>query len=145
MKLFTRRDKKFIYRSQLTQDEQAIFKYMRSVIKFDLSYTLGGANYFSGGINKRGYKLFITPVTLKNGCEEHTLLSADLMESGFYILVEEVARYNQSRLIQLAEKLDDHLEEYKTLYITRQWATLNALVLTHAGTKKEEVCTTAST
>lgn len=44
-------------------------------IKIYLLYDIGGMNYFTGRIKKRGYYLTVVPVEKGNGCESVTAFS----------------------------------------------------------------------
>lgn len=103
----------------LDENEKGLFKDKRTDLKISLSYTLGGYNYFSGGQNPRGYKLFFTPVSRGGHFESFTLLRADKFESGFYVRVEEAARYNAKRLGQLAEVFDGITDTLAELYLAK--------------------------
>ncbi len=62
----------------------------KTEIKMSTGYDLGGMNYFSGAVNRRGYYLYAQPVERSdsNGfrCESTTLFS------GFKVMLVEVSR-----------------------------------------------------
>ena len=69
-------------------------------------YTKGGANYFSGGTNPRGYYLSVRPVKKGNG-----MVSFDLF-SGCKRLLLETARYTDKqfqRAVEMAKNYEDEL------------------------------------
>ena len=89
-------------------------------LKIEVSYTLGGMNYFSGTTNKRGYKLYLKPVSRAGGVMSATLMGST-EESGFYILLEEVTRLNKKRQEhwwQVVEPLTDKIAD---LYSERRF------------------------
>ena len=89
-------------------------------LKIEVDYTLGGMNYFSGNINKRGYKLYLTPCSRATGFMQTTLMGST-EESGFYILLEEVTRLNKKRQEHwwsVVEPLTDRIAE---LYSERKF------------------------
>lgn len=50
-------------------------------------YDKGGPNYFSGGSNRRGYYVSVTPVKKENGCVSYTLFT------GVKLFISETSRY----------------------------------------------------
>ena len=95
-------------------------------LKIEVDYTLGGMNYFSGNVNKRGYKLYLTPCSRGNGFMSTTMMgSTD--ESGFYILLEEVTRFNKKRQEywwSIVEPLADRIAE---LYSEKRYQEIREL------------------
>jgi len=128
--------RRYKYYYELNDAEKALFKSGRTDLKIELTYTLGGPNYFSGGYNKRGYKLYFTPVARNEskfgGFMEESTLMGDQFESGYYVMVEEAARYNAKRLGQLAEVLDEELNDsangYAKLYLEKCTTTMQDFV-----------------
>ena len=95
-------------------------------LKIEVDYTLGGMNYFSGNINKRGYKLYLTPCSRAGGIISTTLMGST-EESGFYILLEEVTRLNKKRQEHwwsVVEPLTDRIAE---LYAERKFQEIREL------------------
>lgn len=74
----------------------------KTEIKMSTGYDLGGMNYFSGAVNRRGYYLYAQPVERSdsNGfrCESTTLFS------GFKVMLVEVSRKGK-KAEATAEKL----------------------------------------
>ena len=100
-----------------------------SQLKIEVNYTLGGMNYFSGNVNKRGYKLYLTPCDCHaDGFMSQTLLGADEHESGFYILLEEVTRMNQKRLKYWQDKIEPLADEIADLYSEKRYDDIIELV-----------------
>lgn len=95
------------------------------IIRVD--YTLGGMNYFSGEINKRGYKVFLTPANVSEGLIETTLLGGQ-DESGYYVFLEEVSRFNKNRLAYWEEKIYPLADQMAELYSQRNHAKIINLI-----------------
>ena len=75
-------------------------------LEVSVYYTKGGANYFSGGINPRGYYVSVRPVTLRDG-----MRSFDLFAGRKQFLFE-TARYTDrqfSRAVTMAADFEDEL------------------------------------
>jgi hypothetical protein len=68
----------------------------KTVIEVTLSYNMGGANYFSGMTEGRGYYLGVTPLKVGNGFKSFTAFS------GTKTLIEATKRYSDKRLGELA-------------------------------------------
>ena len=58
-------------------------------LKVEVYYDKGGANYYTGGIESRGIKLSVSPVTRKDSWESYTAFS------GFKKHLKDMARFNQ--------------------------------------------------
>ena len=96
-------------------------------LKISLQYHEGGINYFSGGYNKRGFRVSCTPVTLGGGMESYVMLG-DRRECGGYIMIEEAKRYNAGRLATLAFQYDDKVPNIAQAVIKDDVKELIALV-----------------
>ena len=86
-----------------------------SELKVRVEYAKGGINYFSGGYNKRGYRVSLKPVSRGNGIESSIMLGSG-KESGGYIFIEETNRYNARRLREIAVLLDERIPEFVKAY-----------------------------
>jgi len=114
--------RKYVYYYKLNEAEAALFKDTKTDLKISLEYTLGGYNYFSGNKNPRGYKLYFSPVACSTGTYgtmESSILLGDQFESGYYVNVETAERYNAKRLGQLAEVLDEKVNELAKFYLEK--------------------------
>ncbi len=79
-------------------------------VEIEVSYTLGGANFFHGGSNPRGIYASIRPVTLEKHpggsiLRSYTLLGS-LRQSGGRMHVLDLPRRNQRQLDRIAYILD---------------------------------------
>ncbi len=84
-------------------------------LKVRVEYSMGGINYFSGGYNKRGYRISLKPISRGNGIESSIMLGSG-KESGGYIFIEEAKRYNSKRLAEIAGLLDGKVIEFTKAY-----------------------------
>ena len=66
---------------------------IRKVIEIDISYTLGGQNYFTGRVDGRGYWLHVRPVDIGEGG-----FRSFMVFSGYKMLVQEASRYSDKGL-----------------------------------------------
>lgn len=89
-------------------------------LKIEVDYTLGGMNYFSGNVNKRGYKLYLTPCSRGNGFMQTTMMGPT-EESGFYILLEEVTRLNKKRQDYWWSVVEPLVDEIADLYAEKRF------------------------
>lgn len=75
------------------EGEDILHRPVRKVIEIDISYTLGGQNYFTGRVDPRGYFMHVRPVDLgEDGCRSFMLFS------GYKMLVKEANRYSDKGL-----------------------------------------------
>lgn len=139
----TRNNRKYVFYYKLSETEAKLFKDTRTDLKIELTYTLGGYNYFSGNQNPRGYKLYFTPVARGNGVSgmgfEESTLMGDQFDSGFYVGVETADRYNAKRLGQLAEALDANLDQLGRFYCEKANGTLLICVKNYVEDKAPAV------
>lgn len=84
-------------------------------LKISITYTLGGQNYFTGGTNPRSYKIFLKPVS-RAGYVESSILMGSGKSSGYYINIEATTKFSAKRLLQLAEKFDLRVEEFREAF-----------------------------
>jgi hypothetical protein len=68
----------------------------RQVIQTSVYYDMGGPNYFSGGQNKRGYYISVTPYRVTRHFRSTSAFS------GTKALLEEAARFSQGKLEEVA-------------------------------------------
>ena len=97
-------------------------------LKIEVTYTLGGINYFSGRTNPRGYKIYLKPISRNGGFESSIMLGGDEKESGYYISVEEANRFSAKRLLELAEKFDSLVGDLADCYETEDKNRLFSIV-----------------
>lgn len=75
-------------------------------LEVSVSYNIGGANYFSGGITPRGYYLTVKPVTKGNNMVRYTLFS------GKSHLLLETKRFTAKQFasaMEMAKSYEDEL------------------------------------
>lgn len=96
-------------------------------LEVSVGYSKGGMNYFSGGYNKRGYRLLFKPCTVANGMISCVFMSANRKEEGYYILIEEAARYKDSRLTEIANRIQPFIEKITEAYLKDDIETLKAI------------------
>lgn len=90
-------------------------------------YSKGGINYFSGCTNPRGYKLSFKPCTVSGNMTSYTMLSGNTQVEGYYVPLEDTARYNKKRLIELAAKIDPYIPDLAAAYEAEDKATIAKL------------------
>ncbi|MFA6100412.1 MAG: hypothetical protein WC750_06125 [Patescibacteria group bacterium] len=111
------RHRDFVAYRPLTEDDKAHWAERGKELthlKIRVEYSEGGQNYFSGGYNKRGFRVSVTPVTLseeRGYTSESFVMLGDRRNCGGYVMIEEAKRYNSKRLEQLAEKYDGKVED----------------------------------
>lgn len=95
-------------------------------LKIEVDYSLGGMNYFSGNINKRGYYLYLTPCTM-NGTIMTSTLMGKTEESGFKIFLEETKRKSKKRQGEIYQKLESKIEDIRDLFQIGEYKEINNL------------------
>ena len=80
-------------------------KDLGDAIEVEVYYKLGGMNYFSGGVNKRGIYLSVSPVNISNGMKSFTAFS------GIATCVEELNRKSDKQLRYWAEKIEPYVDK----------------------------------
>jgi hypothetical protein len=75
-----------------------------NAVELDVHHSKGGANYFSGGIEKAGYSLSVNPVKVENGSVSFVIGN----NLGRRFFIESAARFNAKRLDQLAAAIKPH-------------------------------------
>lgn len=73
-------------------------------IEVSVIYDKGGYNYFTGDTEKRGYKVMVQPVTVR---ERSVCVTAF---SGFKTTVKEVSRYSAKAHQSVYEAVEPHME-----------------------------------
>ena len=96
-------------------------------LKLEVTYTLGGINYFSGRTNPRGYKIYFKPVS-RNGCFESSIMLGSGKESGYYISAEDANRFSAKRLQELALKFDSLVGDLADCFETEDKQRLFSIV-----------------
>lgn len=82
----------------------------------EVFYSLGGMNYFSGGVNRRGVYLLLKPVSRgENGFTESMLMGGQ-RECGFKILLEELPRKSQKVIDKQFIKVEPLANQIADLY-----------------------------
>ena len=74
------------------EGEDVLHRPVRKVIEIDISYTLGGQNYFTGRVDPRGYFMHVRPVDVGEYGRSFMLFS------GYKMLVKEASRYSDKGL-----------------------------------------------
>lgn len=81
--------------------------------EISVGYDLGGMNWFSGGVNKRGYYLYVTPCkTTDNGTYKSV---QSILGQGIKLMLKEVSRASakaEAESIELAKGREDELIKY---------------------------------
>jgi hypothetical protein len=83
-------------------------------LKIEVYYDKGGMNYFSGGVDKRGYYLSVTPVQIERK-ENNVMIESYTAFSGVKKLILEVERQSgksAQKAKELAEYLIPELKQY---------------------------------
>jgi hypothetical protein len=78
------------------------------VVEMQVSYDMGGMNYFTGTVEPRGYYLSATP------CEKAPGIKVYGAFTGIKIIILTATRFNQKKLEELASNIKDH-EQYNDL------------------------------
>lgn len=97
-------------------------------LKISVDYELGGMNYFSGEINKRGTYVYFKPVCRGDGFET-TMLLADTASAGFKIFVKEQGRKSAKTVNAVFEAVKPYADTFAELYNKRQFTGIMELVL----------------
>lgn len=85
-------------------------------LAISVSYSLGGMNYFSGQQSARGIYAYFTPCSSgANGLRSSTLMGSQ-RESGFKVLLEEMARKKPARVKFWAERVAGMADKIAELY-----------------------------
>lgn len=83
-------------------------------------YDLGGINYFSGGTNKRGFYLSVTPCTLeKSSCGKFTTETSACF-SGYKKLLIECKRFSKKKQLEAVEASKQWIEELVKAVLAKQ-------------------------
>ena len=85
-------------------------------IEVTASYSKGGANYFSGGTEPRGYWVIVKPVTVETAgsgvsWKKYTLFD----KNGFKIFLKPAARFHAPTLVTLSNKVSAMAEAVAAL------------------------------
>jgi hypothetical protein len=101
-------------------------------MKVEVFYTLGGMNYFSGEVQRRGIKLLLKPVnrSVVNGhaIESSVMMSRDRRKEGFAVVLEELNRKSQKKLVQWFNKIKPFVKDIVALYEAGQYQEIIKLV-----------------
>lgn len=74
-------------------------------LEVSVSYEIGGANFFSGGVTPRGYYLIVRPVSKNNGMVSYTMFS------GQSHLLFETQRFTAKQFARAVEMAKAHEDE----------------------------------
>ncbi|AZI61823.1 hypothetical protein RQN9TF_12550 [Rhodococcus qingshengii] len=77
-------------------------------VKVELFYSLGGTNYFTGGVNRRGYYVSLRLVALNGFVESYEMFD---QRSG-KVFLEPAQRFSQARLLTLQDRALKEVEPY---------------------------------
>ncbi len=80
-------------------------------LKVEVYYHLGGMNYFSGGSEKRGYYLSVSPVTINKNNEGKIVGETYTAFTGVKFLIKEVARKSEKTFNEALTLSEDKKEE----------------------------------
>lgn len=90
----------------------------KKVIRIEVSYRMGGMNYFTGQRSSRGYYVSVSPMTVGNGFQSFMAFS------GVCHCIEEAKRFGEKKLKSIAgNALTNHSETIQRLtdhVITKQ-------------------------
>lgn len=75
-------------------------------VECSVGYSLGGHNYWCGGVDPRGYYAYVTPVTVGDGCVSSTLGSG-----GKWLLVQ-CARRSPKRESEAVSAFNANIRDY---------------------------------
>jgi len=87
---------------------------LASHLKVNIDYELGGYSYATGRKSRRGYYVYVTPVTIK----KHDTYNSEslIMFSGFKTLLKEVKRQSKSAVIEVEQLFTDE-SKFKALQV----------------------------
>lgn len=88
-------------------------KDLGDVIEVEVYYKLGGMNYFSGGVNKRGIYLSISPVNISGGMKSFTAFT------GIATCIEELNRKSDKRIKYWGEKTQPFVDDIISAFLER--------------------------
>lgn len=100
-------------------------------LKLHVAYSLGGMNYFTGNINRRGVYLHINPVNVTKsayGSSEESILMGTGRESGYKILLEELKRKSQKKIEEQFLKIKEVSDKIVQLYVDEKDSEIFQLV-----------------
>jgi len=86
-----------------TENATACGRAGRVVLKITVYYDEGGPNYFSGGYNKRGYRLSLKRITIDDQGYESFLIGGGEGD-GIQGMIAEATRYNAKHLQKHADE-----------------------------------------
>ena len=96
-------------------------------LKLEVFYCLGGMNYFSGTVSRRGIYLLCKPVSHGNGFESSIMLGGQ-KESGFKILLEELKRKSQPKIDAQFARITPLVDQIVELYEADKFGDIKDLV-----------------
>jgi len=107
------------------EDKEDNIKYL----KINISYDKGGANYYYGGNDKRGIKIYFKRVELT----QHTgytmeSFKAGGSEDGFKMTITEQKRLNTNKLNKYFKVLVKYKDKLKDLFFNKNYDDLNNFI-----------------
>lgn len=96
-------------------------------LQIEVYYTLGGPNYFHGGVTKRGIWISFTPMTRWDGGK--SLIIGD--DRGRRILLEELSRKNNKRGEAWAAIVASCIDEIAPAAVAQDWKAVHDIVAAH--------------
>ena len=85
-------------------------------LSIEVFYSLGGMNYFSGNVSRRGVYLLLKPVGRSGNGFEESMLMGGQRECGYKILLEELPRKSQKVIDKQFTKVEPLTKQIANLY-----------------------------
>lgn len=104
-------------------------------LKIEVFYSLGGMNYFSGTVSRRGIYLLCKPISRGNGFES-SIMMGDQRRSGFKFLLMEQNRKNQKKIDECFAKVSQITNTIAELYEAEKYDALVDLVRSYIPLEK---------
>lgn len=79
-------------------------------LSVSIFYDLGGMNYFSGGVNRRGYYLSVRPVSVSRDETGRVVTESSVMFNGTKMLLVEVNRQSKKAEAEALKKAKENKE-----------------------------------
>ncbi len=79
-------------------------------LSISIFYDLGGTNYFSGEINRRGYYMAVRPVSVSRSEDGRVMTESSIMFNGTKMLLVEVNRQSKKAEAEALKKAEENKE-----------------------------------
>ena len=97
-------------------------------LKIEVEYDLGGHNYFTSKPIRRGYSVYVIPLTRNGDFAATQALFGGPKESGFKVFLEETQRKSAKRLAELTAKVLPLGEQIRDLFQSGQYQKVGELI-----------------